>query len=185
MKIGTNWKFEPIETSHRSKNVLCFIKIFLSQPNLGWILPKYYWLKKFRFLHFNYPPNPNPWLEKGICAKVFPFSFNLFFSLFLQLSEDQIWFSSCADIVWKVKVNGPNLSHLLLRDSEEGCINLFDGYCVEYYTEDIHVQMPGFQRTWVNSGQLLLAKQMKHFILSPRSCNKNVNIVTYGRSHFT
>ena len=52
----------------------------------------------------------------------------------------------------------------MLRDCEEGCINLFDGYCEEYHIEDISIQ--GAQRTWTNSKQQ--QQQMWHFISRPK-----------------
>ena len=52
----------------------------------------------------------------------------------------------------------------MLRDCEEGCINLFDGYCEEYHIEDISIQ--GAERIWTNTKQQ--QQPMWHFILSPK-----------------
>ena len=141
---------------------------------------------KTQILAFQLSPKSQSRLQKGICAKVFPPYSTYFFTFPTQICR--------AEIVWKG--NGPNLSHLLLRDSEEGCINLFDGYCVEYFDgccveyfdrycveyfdgycveyhiEDISIQ--GSQRTWVNGGEIFLSKQqMFHFEPNMRKLQKN------------
>ena len=141
---------------------------FLSLWNLGWFLPKYYWLKHSDSCISIIPP-PNPGLVKASVQK-----FSLLAStssqlilLFLQLVSKCFLMLILSDIIWKVKGNGPNLSHLTLTDCEEGCINFPERYGEEYHIEGteecLRTEVSRVRSVWKSLGWVSFGSNFDNF----------------------